>query len=430
MHFLRGRILVESSVHSQPSTILKQSTFFKNQTMMRMRYSLSFLLLSLSVFYTTSFTTVSSSPPNSPFSRSQNKKSFLFSSSGDNDDESDKKGPVLVVGATGKVGRLVVKQLLEKGIYTRALVRNEEKARELFLASDDSSSSSSSKLEIITHDIATTNDDEDNNTKLEESIKGCKSVISVVGTMRFSKLTDFLPFPRFLFFKKSLKDITHPYRVNYLAQIQIAELCVKHKVQNVVRLTGLSTGLSAFSFVSIIFSSLLSMTSRYHYCAERDMKQILLSSSNNNENENEKENVNFYVLRPGGLSDEMRNDETTSLQISTDTKSIPPPARVGRADVASLAIELCNSQSNNKKSCVLATRWTGTDIKPKSQGKYQDGFKTAKECVESLDLTDYEFPEYKYKPYVLASGLFVYSFIGLVLKLGWKVISVILSFFR
>lgn len=321
MHFLRGRILVESSVHSQPSTILKQSTSFKNQTMMRMRYSLSFLLLSLSVFYTTSFTTVSSSPPNSPFSRSQNKKSFLFSSSGDNDDESDKKGPVLVVGATGKVGRLVVKQLLEKGIYTRALVRNEEKARELFLASDDSSSSSSSKLEIITHDIATTNDDEDNNTKLEESIKGCKSVISVVGTMRFSKLTDFLPFPRFLFFKKSLKDITHPYRVNYLAQIQIAELCVKHKVQNVVRLTGLSTGLSAFSFVSIIFSSLLSMTSRYHYCAERDMKQILLSSSNNNENENEKENVNFYVLRPGGLSDEMRNDETTSLQISTDTKS-------------------------------------------------------------------------------------------------------------
>eukprot|EP00594_Rhizosolenia_setigera_P015033 CAMPEP_0178969470 /NCGR_PEP_ID=MMETSP0789-20121207/18884_1 /TAXON_ID=3005 /ORGANISM="Rhizosolenia setigera, Strain CCMP 1694" /LENGTH=174 /DNA_ID=CAMNT_0020655627 /DNA_START=603 /DNA_END=1123 /DNA_ORIENTATION=- len=174
------------------------------------------------------------------------------------------------------------------------------------------------------------------------------------------------------------------------------------------------------------------MTSRYHYCAERDMKQILLSSSNNNENNDE--NVNFYVLRPGGLSDEMRNDETTSLQISTDTKSIPPPARVGRADVASLAIELCNNnQSNNKKkrkSCVLATRWTGTDIKPKSQGKYQDGFKTAKECVESLDLTDYEFPEYKYKPYVLASGLFVYSFIGLALKLGWKVISVILSFVR
>jgi uncharacterized protein YbjT (DUF2867 family) len=42
------------------------------------------------------------------------------------------KIPTLVVGATGRVGRRVVKQLLDAKKLVRALVRDFDKARELF----------------------------------------------------------------------------------------------------------------------------------------------------------------------------------------------------------------------------------------------------------------------------------------------------------
>ncbi len=44
---------------------------------------------------------------------------------------SDFKGPVLVLGATGETGKLVIKSLQAKQIPVRVLVRDEDKAREL-----------------------------------------------------------------------------------------------------------------------------------------------------------------------------------------------------------------------------------------------------------------------------------------------------------
>jgi uncharacterized protein YbjT (DUF2867 family) len=45
------------------------------------------------------------------------------------------KRPVLVVGATGRTGRLIVDRLLERGISVHALVRDDVKSRELFASS-------------------------------------------------------------------------------------------------------------------------------------------------------------------------------------------------------------------------------------------------------------------------------------------------------
>ena len=57
--------------------------------------------------------------------------------------------PVLVVGATGRVGRIVVNQLLEQNRPVRALIRNATKAQELFGANNSTTSS----LELITADL-------------------------------------------------------------------------------------------------------------------------------------------------------------------------------------------------------------------------------------------------------------------------------------
>lgn len=69
------------------------------------------------------------------------------------------------------------------------------------------------------------------------------------------------------------------------------DLAAKHKISRFVRLTGLSVGLPAFSFISVLFSALLSMSTRYNFL----MEQYLRDSS-----------VLHVILRPGGLTSKER----------------------------------------------------------------------------------------------------------------------------
>lgn len=189
--------------------------------------------------------------------------------------------PILVVGATGKVGRKVVRQLLDRKLPVRALVRNQTKAQELFV--DDSQD-----IEFVVCDMGTAD-----SSTLEPAVEGCGAIISVSGAMRFSKLSDFLPWRLFEadVSKWCGDDRSHPYFSNYLAQKVLIDMAVKHKCSRFVRLTGLSSGFSPFNPVSMIFASVLSLTSRYHFLCE----QYLRNS-----------NVPYLILRPGGLAEEDR----------------------------------------------------------------------------------------------------------------------------
>lgn len=196
--------------------------------------------------------------------------------------------PILVVGATGRVGRIVVNQLLEKNQPVRALIRNTTKAQKLFGANINGTSS----LELITADLGHYDDKECAQT-LERAVIGCDSIISVSGTLRFSKLTDFLPWRLLRTNVTSWcnDDRRHPYYPNYQAQVLLINLAAKYNISRFVRVTGLSVGLPAFNPVSILFSGLLSMTSRYHALTE----QYLRSSA-----------VPYVILRPGGLTNSKR----------------------------------------------------------------------------------------------------------------------------
>lgn len=193
--------------------------------------------------------------------------------------------PVLVIGATGRVGRLVVEQLLAENRPVRAVIRNTIKAKEIFGENNTS-------LDFVEADLGyfDTSNVED---ALEKAVEGCDSVISVSGTLRFSKLTDFLPWRLFRTDVSSWcdNDRSHPYFTNYQAQKLLVDLAAKHKISRFVRLTGLSVGLPAFSFISVLFSGLLSMSSRYNYL----MEQYLRESS-----------VPHVILRPGGLTSKER----------------------------------------------------------------------------------------------------------------------------
>ena len=202
-------------------------------------------------------------------------------------DSNNMAKPVLVVGATGKVGRKVVRQLLDRKVPVRALVRNYDKARELFsdYLTTTKDGESSFKLEIC--DLGTAD-----RKCLESVVDGCEAIISVSGAMRFSKFTDFLPWRLFQEDASNwCSDRSHPVYANYKTQQLLIDLAAEKGCNRFVRLTGLSSGFSPFNPVSMIFSSILSLTSRYHFLCE----QYLRNSS-----------VPYVILRPGGLADEDR----------------------------------------------------------------------------------------------------------------------------
>jgi nucleoside-diphosphate-sugar epimerase len=302
--------------------------------------------------------------------------------------------PVLVVGATGRVGRRVVQKLIGRNKPVRALVRNPQKAQELF---GTSTSLQYPKLEIIIADMSRP---EDYAQVLDDAVKGTDAIISVMGAVRFAQLSDFLPWRLFGGYDvNSWADRSHPYYGNYLGQKKLIELAEKYKVQRFVRLTGLGLAYSAFNPLTILFNSLLSITNRYGILCE----QALASSK-----------VPYVVLRPGGLISDGRDYELANLQLDASGK-LPYPGRIGRSDVADLAVEALLLPSS--KSLTLACRWCGEGIRPKSQGSKSDGVPTAKEGLARLvSANTMPLAPPVMKPYALAVGLAVYSFCLILFK--------------
>jgi NAD(P)H-binding len=221
-------------------------------------------------------------------------------------------------------------------------------------------------------------------------VAGCDSVISVMGAVRFAKLTDFFPW-RLFRQDAEWADRNHPYYGNYLAQKKLIELAEKHQVKRFVRLTGLGLAFSAFNPFSILFNTLLSVNNRWGLLCE----QALYESK-----------VPYVVLRPGGLADEQRCVEATNLQVDV-TGKLPFPGRIGRADVAALAIAAIDLPTT-APNYTLACRWCGEGMKPKPQGFKEEGLATAKECMATVLATKAKSPPPPaMKPYGVSVGLAV-----------------------
>jgi len=107
---------------------------------------------------------------------------------------------------------------------------------------------------------------------------------------------------------------------------------------------------------------------------------------------------------------------------------LPPPARVGRSDVASLAISACDpSIVPSGDSYTLAVRWVG-EVAPKSQGSREDGCGSAEACLKGVadesakGVVKFEDPN--------AVGSFFYSFAAVSLKLGSVLFQAAMQVFR
>ena len=232
--------------------------------------------------------------------------------------------PILVLGATGKVGMCVVRQLSERGQSVRALARTPTSPRAATLAMLPG-------VDVVQGDIL------DQQT-LTTAVAGCSAVISVSGASRKSSLEDLIGFPPPILRTDMQFDSSHPRQVNYIGVVNTIEAMQAAGVRKIVRLTGLSCSFSAFNpFVLLIGCGLLSMSTAWHARSENLLRESQLD---------------FTILRPGGLSDDARGSNT--LVAASETLPINQ-GRIGRSDLAALAIEAaCGS---NGKRATVACGW-------------------------------------------------------------------------
>ncbi len=112
-----------------------------------------------------------------------------------------------------------------------------------------------------------------------------------------------------------------------------------------------------------------------------------------------------------------------------DRTILPPPARVGRADVADLAVLATDSQLvPSDHNYELSIRWVGAGIKPRPQGIKDDGYDTARQCLQNVVATGPLPPEKAVlqKPSnPLVIGAVVYTLMAVALKIVVVVIGAI-----
>jgi hypothetical protein len=250
----------------------------------------------------------------------------------------------------------------------------------------------------------------DVNEALQEAIKGCTSIISCVGAVRPTNLwSDYLAVPLWRLFRHDVsswcKDQSHPYYVHYASTRKVLGFAEREQLKReacaavyaeedemqpreiprirFVRVSDLCVTQKPWDFIPLVTNALHSMVFRY-----QDMTERLLEES---------KVVDTVILRPGDLIDDERDVNTTHVQVDA-TGKVPCPARVGRDDVAELAVSAVMFQAPNvtvfeddgdattKQSLPLkmslGVRWVGEELDPyPPQGTKRDGLPDARKCM-------------------------------------------------
>lgn len=196
---------------------------------------------------------------------------------------------VVVAGATGRTGRLVVQQLLDNNYSVRALVRNADKAKELF----------ADKVDIRVTDIT-------DRAGVLASMEGANSVISAVGSLTPS-------------------GPNSPEFVDYGGVKNLVDAAVEH-------------GISQFVLVSS-----MGVTHKDHPL-NAAVGNVMIWKLRG-EDYLRASGVDYTVVRPGGL----RDDPGGKLAVTFDQGDKPGRAFISREDVAEVCVaSLRNEAARNR----------------------------------------------------------------------------------
>lgn len=238
---------------------------------------------------------------------------------------------VAVVGATGRVGREVVKLLASRGISVKCLVRFDPptgSSSRTSLNTDATSYevaeyfSSLEKVEMIKGHVGDVQ-------SLKLLLKGCTACFALFGSTRFSKISD-------LWSRAEDNDPAHAKSVNYVGVQNILQAAKESKTcKRIVRITG--KGESPWSIFSILLNTLGSMGKGWNYEGEQLLRNNTV--------------VDYTIIRPGRLVDTLENrNKVLALKDNGGDLKV---SSVARSDIALLCVE-CLNFPNTARSTLVA----------------------------------------------------------------------------
>ncbi|ARN73405.1 SDR family oxidoreductase [Oceanicoccus sagamiensis] len=200
------------------------------------------------------------------------------------------KGLVLVAGATGGTGKLVVEQLLQQGYSVRAMVRSIEKGKKV-LGND---------IELVKADVT-------QKETLAAAVNGTDYIISTIGTPIGAEGTN------------------NPENVDYLGVVALIDTAKAAQSKKFILVT--SGGTTWWTHPLNWFGD--------GVLTWKHKSELHLRASG----------LNHVILRPaGGLTDEPLNTKKIKF-----TQSDGIPSTISRADVAAVAVAaLTHPESDNK----------------------------------------------------------------------------------
>lgn len=247
---------------------------------------------------------------------------------------------VAVIGATGRLGRLAVQQLVAQGIPCNILVRQVPQ-KEVIVPSqlDDGEDYSSEQVTAYLtalHGVQAIQGDVGNVESLQTLVKDCDACLALFGATRKSKISDL--------WNSNVADTdpSHAKQVNYQGVVNLLQACRDSKCRRIVRITG--KGENPTSFISILINTLGSMAKAWNYQGE----QVLRGQTD----------VAYTIIRPGIMVNEPSvatvtgNDPPVGLALADDGGDLPV-SKISYADVASLCIE-CLNRDNTARSTLCA----------------------------------------------------------------------------
>jgi uncharacterized protein YbjT (DUF2867 family) len=184
-----------------------------------------------------------------------------------------------VAGATGETGRRIVKQLVDRGIPVRALVRNQETAQSILPAG----------VELVSGDVL-------QRDRLQDAIGDCTVVFSATGAR-----------PSF--------DPTQPYKVDYEGTKNLVDAAKAKGIEHFVMVSSLCT--SQFFHPLNLFWLILVW--------KKQAEEYL-----------QKSGLTYTIVRPGGLKNEENEDSIVMSSADTLFEGSIPRTKVAQVCVESL----------------------------------------------------------------------------------------------
>lgn len=205
---------------------------------------------------------------------------------------------ILVFGATGSVGKEIVKQALNQGHHVTAFVRNP----------NNLDFSDSANLKLFTGDVSKAND-------VEKALQNHDAVLCAIGDGKVGKI----------------RDVGTNNIVKSMEQSNVKRLICQTTL-------GMGESYDNLNFVwkYIMFGFLIKKAFQDHKLQE----QHILKS-----------NLNFTIVRPSALND---GELTGNFKMGFDGKHKDLTLKISRADVAHFMLEQLENRANNKRAVSIS----------------------------------------------------------------------------